>query len=86
VGEAVAVGGGHLGLALGHVRHRQQEQLAAEDLLVAGERRTAVAVEVQVRVERHGVLLVEVRLAVPTAPATRTHRSAPYGVHLASAA
>lgn len=41
----------------GHVLHRQQDELASEDLLVASERFTAVAAEEQVGMKRHRVLL-----------------------------
>src|SRR5581483_8952171 len=40
------------------VGHREQHELAAEDLLVAGERLAAVAGEGEVRMERHRSLLV----------------------------
>ncbi len=61
--DQVGLVGGHLDLRR-HVRHRQQDQLAAEDLLVARERLAAVAAEVEVRVKGHGVLLARCR-AVP---------------------
>ena len=51
--DQVGLLGRHL-LVRRHVLHRQQDELAAEDLLVAGERFAAVAAEEQVRVKGHG--------------------------------
>src|SRR4249919_2754849 len=45
-------------LTWGHVLHRHEEEVATEDLPVAGERLAAVAAEVQVRMKGHGYLLL----------------------------
>src|SRR4029079_16457215 len=60
-------------LFLGHVGGGQQREVAAKDLVVAGERLTAVATEEQVRLVRDRAYSWAVS-CVMTAPFRRTHR------------